>query len=43
VVVKKDRKRVCSAIVAGADAIDVIDTATLTRVRDSRGPGRPDT
>ena len=39
VAVSKDGKRVYVAIVAGAGAIDVIDTATLTRVKSIRTEG----
>src|SRR5258705_3755222 len=37
--VSKDGKRVYVAIVAGAGAVDVIDTATLTRVKSIRTEG----
>src|SRR2546427_12334102 len=36
VAISKDGKRVYAAIVAGAGAVDVIDTATLTRVKSIR-------
>ena len=39
VAVSKDGTRVYAAIVAGAGAIDVIDTATLTRVNSIRTEG----
>ena len=39
VAVSKDGKRVYVAIVAGAGAVDVIDTATLTRVKSIRTEG----
>src|SRR6266536_2783550 len=39
IAVSKDGKRVYVAIVAGAGAIDVIDTATLTRVKSIRTEG----
>src|SRR5881628_3186310 len=39
VAVSKDGKRVYCAIVAGAGAVDVIDTATLTRVKSIRTEG----
>ena len=39
VAVSKDGKRVYVAIVAGAGAIDVIDTATLTRAKSVRTEG----
>ena len=37
--VSKDGKRVYVAIVAGAGAVDVIDTTTLTRVKSIRTEG----
>src|SRR5580765_4720694 len=37
--VSKDGKRVYAAIVAGAGAIDVIDAATMTRVKSIRTEG----
>ena len=39
VAISKDGKRVYAAIVAGAGAVDVIDTATLTRVKSIRTEG----
>ena len=39
VAISKDGKRVYVAIVAGAGAVDVIDTATLTRVKSIRTEG----
>src|SRR5258707_1883162 len=39
IAVSKDGKRVYVAIVAGAGAVDVIDTATLTRVKSIRTEG----
>src|SRR5579864_5071701 len=39
IAVSKDGKRVYAAIVAGAGALDVIDTATLTRVKSIRTEG----
>jgi YVTN family beta-propeller protein len=39
VAVSKDGKRVYAAIVAGAGAIDVIDTASLTRIKSIRTEG----
>src|SRR6267142_6385642 len=39
VAVSKDGKRVYVAIVAGAGAVDVIDTGTLTRVKSIRTEG----
>jgi len=39
ITISKDGKRVYAAIVAGAGAVDVIDTATLTRVKSIRTEG----
>src|SRR5262245_63698440 len=39
VAISRDGKRVYAAIVAGAGAVDVIDTGTLTRVKSIRTEG----